>query len=503
VSGDAESEGAAGGGAAPAGHGWAARLGQFIQTYHSFLSSFVIGVAGLVATSIWQYRQSQTAAEQARSEQAIARTKADNDWRIARAEILSKNLNVLSTQGPGSADQRFGVLLSLTRGAIIDPELAVSYALELGKDNASYMRAVLEATAQKNYNQLAQGFKMTCLQRFGVEKAAEICKDDALAQRSDAIAEVFQDELEATTAISAPAGSGPLSILKEEREVQAFPGKMSWLFEPYLQDLYERRQWPEVQRFEGFSVGARLVGALVLATARTGELVSGSEAAQLDAFHAERRKWLASYLLGKSCDADCRAKLVDVMLSSYGEAGGDYDDPIRRLLKQPRAEAGPTFGHLHARLLWCQVDADDLGQFRDRVLVPALSDALAAPKPDVTLVEDLAGLVALVPEPTVASATSAAAAKAQPSAAAKALLGVEAVAEPTDPKVLAAQQQALDAWKKVLAALAKSGEKPMRAFNSRRAAAARERTNPPPMVRKVNFCNAAAATYPTGGIEQQ
>src|SRR5204863_2425868 len=133
-----------------------------------------------------QYRQSLTAAEQARSEQAIAKTKAENDWRIARAEILSKNLNVLSTQGPNTADQRFGVLLSLTRGSIIDPELAVSYALELGKDNASYMRSVLESTSQKNYNQLAQGFKLTCMQRFGVQKAAEICKDDALADRSDA-----------------------------------------------------------------------------------------------------------------------------------------------------------------------------------------------------------------------------------------------------------------------------------------------------------------------------
>ena len=48
------------------------------------------------------------------------------------------------------------------------------------------------------------------------------------------------------------------------------------------------------------------------------------------------------------------------MLSSYGEAEGDYDEPLRRLLKQPHAEAAPTFGHLHARLFWCQIDADDL-----------------------------------------------------------------------------------------------------------------------------------------------
>jgi hypothetical protein len=452
---------------------WTAKLGRFIQTYHGFLSSFILGLAGLAATSIWQYRQSQTSAAQAASEQAIARTKADNDWRIARAEILSKNLNVLSTQGPGSADQRFGVLLSLTRGAIIDPELAVSYALELGKDNPSYMRAVLEATSDKNYNQLAQGFKLTCMQRFGVEKAAEICKDDALAARSDAIAQVLQDELEATTAVGAPAARGPLSILRDEREVQSFPGRMAWLFEPYLQDLYERRQLGDVQRFEGFSTGSRLVAALVLATARTGELVSGSEAAALESFHAERRRWLVSYLLGKSCDADCRGKLVDVMLSSYGEASGDYDEALRRLLRQPHGEAAPTFGHLHARLLWCQVDADDLARFRDQVLVPTLVQALAAPKdpkhPDDTSgVDDLVGLVALVPEP---AATDAA---------------------------------ATDAWKKMTAAIAHTSEKTQRVFTSRRAAAARERTNPPPMIRKVNFCNAAAAasTPPTTTNEQ-
>jgi hypothetical protein len=443
------------------------KLAKFIQEYHGALSTLFLGLAGLVATSIWQYRQSVTAAAQARSEQAIARTKADNDWRIARAEILSKNLNVLSTTGPQSADQRFGVLLSLTRGAILDPELAVSYALELGRDNANYMRAVLEATAQKNYGQLAQAFKMTCLQRFGVEKAAEICKDDALSLRSDAIAQVFQDELEAVTAASEPVGSGPLSILKDEREVQSFPGRMAWLFEPYLQDLYERRQWKEIERFEQFSPGARLVAALVLATARTGELVSASESAELEKFHGERRKWLAGYLLGSSCDPDCRGKLVDVMVSSYGEAEGDYDEPLKRLLKQPHAQAAPTFGHLHARLLWCQVDADDLASFRDRVLVPSLTEALAAPKPDPTQIEDLVGLIALVPDPASADA------KAQ------------------------------DAWKKLTAALPKAGERVQKVLATRRAASARERANPPPMIRKVNFCNAAAAAYPTSGIEPQ
>lgn len=442
------------------------KLGRFIQTYNSFISSFVIGVAGLIATSIWQYRQSQVAGEQARSEQAIAKTKAENDWRIARAEILSKNLNVLSTQGPGTADQRFGVLLSLTRGSIIDPELAVSYALELGKDNAGYMRAVLEATGQKNYNQLAQGFKLTCLQRFGVEKAAEICRDDALADRSAAIAQVVQDELEATVSVSAPPAAGPLGLLREDREVQAAPGKMSWLFEPYLQDLYERRQWQEIQRFESFSPGARLVGALVLATARTGELVSNTEAAQLDKFHADRRKWLVGYLLGRTCDPECRGKLVDVMLSSYGEAQGDYDEPLKRLLRQSRAEAGPTLGHLHARLLWCQVDADDLAEFRDRVMVPALVQAVGDPKSDPTMIEDLVALTALVPEPAA-----------------------------DDPK-----DQAL--WKSMMGAVSKAGDRYARVFANRRAVASRERNNPPPMIRKVNFCGIDAMNMPAAGLEQ-
>ena len=35
------------------------------------------------------------------------------------------------------------------------------------------------------------------------------------------------------------------------------------------------------------------------------------------------------------------------------------------------------------------------------------------------------------------------------------------------------------------------------------AASARERTNPPPMVKKVNFCNAAAAAFPSSAIEPQ
>jgi len=428
------------------------RMGRFIQNYSTFLSTFVIGVAGLVATSIWQYRQSQTALKQAESEQKIAATKAENEWRIARAEILAKNLNVLSTQGANTVDQRFGVLLSLTRGAILDPELAVSYALELGKDNASYMHDVLAATEHKNYQQLGQAFKLTCLQRYGVRRDAEICKDDKLGERSDAIAELVNEEMDASGDKKA-VGQGPLALLRNEREVQASVGKLAWLFEPYLQDLYEKRQWKQIAEFEASSSGARLVAAIVLATARTGEMVAQRESSELESFHAEHRKWLGEFFLGESCDPECRGRLVDVMLSVYGESDGDYDDTMRRLLALPRTAAGPSLGKLHARLLWCQVDKDDLELFRDRVLVPSLTASLARPKPDATAVEELIALVALTPDPV--------------------------------------EGPSLAAWQGLLATMQKASERYDRTFAKHRLAVKRERANPPAMIKKASFCGIA------------
>jgi hypothetical protein len=73
------------------------------------------------------------------------------------------------------------------------------------------------------------------------------------------------------------------------------------------------------------------------------------------------------------------------------------------------------------------------------------------------MVEDLAGLIALVPEPDQTDAKDAA------------------------------------AWKAMLATMSKAGDKVQRTFNVRRASAGRERQFPPPMIRKVNFCNAANA----------
>jgi hypothetical protein len=248
--------------------------------------------------------------------------------------------------------------------------------------------------------------------------------------------------------------------------VQASPGKLEWLFEPYLEDLYERRVWQEIERFEDFSTGARLVAALALSTARTGEMVSSAEAPLIDKFHADHRKWLATYLLSGTCGGDCRGKLVNAMLSGYLQAQGDYDEPFRRLLVQPRAEAASAFAHLHTRFLWCQVDPDAQTQFRDRVLVPAFEEALPDPgKPAAKIkaaIEDLVDLLALVPEPPATDAT------------------------------------ATTAWKKLMGEMEHSPDHLSRIYNARRAASARERANPPPMIRKVNFCGAGALPDASG-----
>jgi hypothetical protein len=367
------------------------------------------------------------------------------------------------------------VLLSLTRGSILDPELAVSYALELGKDNAYYMRSVLSSTASKNYAQLAQAFALTCVQRFGVERDVELCRDDRLAERSDAIAEVIREDLEAASTMASapsPAGAarepprppgehGPLSLLAREQEVQTMAGKLAWLFEPYLQDLYEHKRWNDIDRFENSSPGARLVAALALATARTGELMSEQESRQLRDFHAARRRWLAKYLLGRSCDGDCRARLVEFMLATVQESSGDYDEVLTDLLLRPRAEVGGAVNHIHGRLLWCQMDPDDLALLRDHVILTA-GERLFAPagppaRTDPLTRADLVSLIALCDPP------------ADPTARAR--------------------------YDRVLAGIRADADLG-RLFSARQSRAQRQRSSPPAMVRKVNFCGAASTPTP-------
>lgn len=434
------------------------KVGKFIQKYHTFLSSFVIGAAGLVATSIWQYRQSEVSRRQAESQQKVAETQAANSWKIERAEILAKNLQTLASQGPGNVEQRYGVLLSLTRGNILDPELAVSYALELGKDNPEYMRSVLANTTGKDYSRLSHAFVLTCEQKYGVTKNSDACAGDKLAARSSAIAELISDEYAAAQQLGQ---AGPLTMLKDEHQTQMNAQRLSWLFTPTLTSLYERRQWNEIGKFEQFSPGAHLVASLVLAAARTGEFVTVEEAKKLEQFHGDHRKWLTQYLMGPTCDGECKAKLLDVMVSAYAEAQGDYDVPLKTLLERPHIESGAAVARLHGRLLWCQVATEDLAPLRDHVLVPAATEMIASKTKDAGVVDDLVGLVALAPEPA------------------------------------ASDKDGQTAWRALLAEMDRPGARYGRIFRERRATAERERKSPPPAMRKVSFCGVAEGTAPS------
>lgn len=426
------------------------KFGRFIMKYHTFLSSFVIGAAGLIATSIWQYRQSETARRAAESQQKVAETQAENQWRIERAEILAKNLAVLSAQGPGSVEQRFGVLLSLARGNILDPELAVSYALELGKDNPDYMQSVLANTAGKDYHRLSRAYVLSCEEKYGITRNVPVCSQDKLAARSAAIAQLISDETQAAGAQGQP---GPLVMLKDEREVQENIGRFAGLFEPTLTAMYERRLWDEIAKFQSYSTGAHIVGGLVLAAARTGEFVTAEEAKKLDDFHNQQAQWMSNYLMGATCDAECKGKILEVMVSHYEESQGDYDAAVRRLLESPHAQSGNAISRLHARLLWCQVDPSDYVPLRDHVLVAAVDDVLGKPKPDPAIADDLVGLLALVPEPG-----------------------------PTE-------KDALGPWKATLARLdAKPNDRYGHIFRDRKATAERERAAPPPAMRRLSFC---------------
>lgn len=431
------------------------RFGRFIQAYSSFLSTFVIGAAGLVATSIWQYRQSEISQRTAESQQRIATTQAENQWRIERAEILAKNLGVLSAAGPETVEQRYGALLSLTRGNILDPELAVSYALELGKDNADYMKSVLSSTEDKSYPRLATAYELSCQARFGLTRDLPICPLDNHVDRSSAIADLFADELDAA---QRKGEKGPLEILGDERYVQSAPQKLASLFTPYLADSFERRQFAEIDRFEAAGNGARLVSALVLGPTQPNAFVAASEAAEIEKFHDKRTKWLRDYLYGQSCTNECKGKLVDVMLTQYVESGGRFDQPLRELFTRPRGEVAMALARLHSRLLLCQVNPDDSDAFRDRVIIPALGEAVKrGTNGDQTALDELLGLLALT----------------------------------ADPNFKPEEQAKRATWEAALTgARDKLGVQYAKAFTERRTSAQVTRKTPPLKYKKTMFCTA-------------
>ena len=424
------------------------KVGAFLQKYATLLSSTVLGVAGLAATSMWQCRQSTTAEQQSLAQQKVAQTQAENSWKIERADILSKNIGTLAASGPDTVDQRYGVLLSLTRGNFLDPELAVSYALELGKDNPEYMQSVLSTVPNKDYARIARAFTESCEVRYGVSPAIEAC-NDKLAARSNGLAALIMDDAEIALANGTP---GPLALLKDERPVQLHAQRMSALFSPLLTSLYEDRKWDTINKFMEFSTAAHMIAAFVLTAAHTGEFVTEEESKQLKAFDDKESKWLAAYVAGTSCDAECKSRALSVMISRYAEAQGSYDAAARAILQAPRSQSGMAMSFLHTRLLWCQIDTPDVTELRDRVLVPLATQMLTNPKEEPAARDAILGVVLLVPEPTADDTAVA------------------------------------PAWQTMIAAVEKSGDKSSRTLKDRRAAAASQRANPPPKFKRLNFC---------------
>jgi hypothetical protein len=429
------------------------RVGRFLQRYATLLSSTVLGIAGLAATSIWQFRQAATAQQQAESQQRVAEAQAENSWKIERADILSKNIAVLASNGSDTVEQRYGVLLSLTRGNLLDPELAVSYALELGKDSPEDMASVLANVPSKDYARLARAFTLTCEERYGTSPAIDACADK-LGGRSEAIAQLFADDVEPALGTKNPSA---LVLLNNEHQVQVGVQRLTALFEPLMESLYDGRKWQAIEQFLAYSTGAHLVGSLALSAAHTGEFVTDDEAKQLKQFHDTQSQWLVGYLAGPTCDPECKSRTLDVMVSHYEESQGSFDAVVRQLLTSPRGQSGMALTFLHTRLLWCQVDDSDLVPLRDHVLVPAATAMVGNPKSDPAARDALLSLVALVPEP----------AAGDPGAA---------------------------GWQAMNAAVDKLGGNALRALRDRRTTAQQQRQNPPPALKKRNFCAAPTSS---------
>jgi hypothetical protein len=160
-----------------------------------------------------------------------------------------------------------------------------------------------------------------------------------------------------------------------------------------------------------------------------------------------------SYLLGRRCDPDCRARLVEFMLATVQESDGEYDQALREILLRPRAETGHAVDQIHTRLLWCQIDPDDLALLRDRVLVPTLRQAIKQPPKDPAIIDDLVSLFALT-------------------------------SPPIEPGALAAFNDTR--------AAVKANDRLEKLFATRQSRANRQRSSPPPMIKRVSFCGVAA-----------
>ena len=371
---------------------------EFVSTNTNVVSSFVIGIAGLAVTSTDQCNQGDLQKKQAEAQMKIAREQADNSWRIERAKILSENLKTLTARGGDTVEQRYGVLLSLLRGSILEPDVAVSYALELGRDNPEYMRSVLTNIDRKDeqyYRRLEAAYVVTCEQRYGVSsQLVSQCSTDKMSERSASLALTMMDNLEDPNALDDPGS--PVNLMADERAVYPNLFRLVGLFSPFLHDLYERRIWDRIDKVMSKNVGARLVATLSLAVA-SNEFSTDTEADK--ALRSRLQAYIEGYLAGTACDSECRVRVLGFVVSNLGKSRGIFEKALRSTFRSPRTTIEPLLVRLSTRLQYCQHDPADGPLMRDNVLIPTLIDELSQPKPDSIKVDELIALVALLPEP--------------------------------------------------------------------------------------------------------
>lgn len=375
-------------------------LAEFVSANTNVVSSFVIGIAGLAVTSTYQCNQGELQKKQAEAQMKIAREQADNSWRIERAKILSENLKTLTARGGDTVEQRYGVLLSLLRGSILEPDVAVSYALELGRDNPEYMRSVLTNIDRKDeqyYRRLEAAYVVTCEQRYGVSsQLVSQCSTDKMSERSAALALTMMDNLEDPNALDDPGS--PVNLMADERAVYPNLFRLVGLFSPFLHDLYERRIWDRIDKVMSKNAGARLVATLSLAVA-SNELATDTEADK--ALRSRIQAYVEGYLAGTACDSECRVRVFGFVVSNLGKSRGIFEKALRSTFRSPRPTIEPLLVRLSTRLQYCQHDPADGPLMRDNVLMPTLIDELSQPKPDPTKVDELIALIALLPEPSL------------------------------------------------------------------------------------------------------
>jgi hypothetical protein len=425
------------------------KIGLFIEKYSTFLSSFILGLAGLIATALYQNQNTKISQKQAEAQIAVSQNDAEVRWKIARAEILGKNLNLLLDKKPETTDQRYGVLLSLTREDVLDPELAMSYAFDL--DNAEYISSVILNIQHKSWAQIFHNFNLTCDLRYGIRKNVPVCVSlDKYDARSEAMADVVSEELDR-------GNKEPFKLLSDDKQVKSHLMRLTYLFAPYLEQTWQRERLSDIEAFEKQGRGAQIVAAFALAADPAGEaFATPDHSSERTKFHEVRQKRMHDLVFDASCDVECKGIAAEMLLNGLEEYGGAYASLLSQMLLRAGPEYTQVVQRLNRRLLWCQLSRGAADKMLREVLVPAWNEITSA-KP----VKDKEK-------------------EKEKDRAKDAIADMAALIEPS--------------------ADFKVPETLLRAADSRRSRAKKDRETPPPALKKSNFC-AARDDEPQPGNE--